>query len=171
MSDARWWIEAEGRIWGPYPPGRLRTFREEGRLGASTLVAEGRDGPFTPAALEPGLSDLFRDEAAPRPLDAAPTPTPAERTLLVLGPAEATEGFEAALGGHGPWACVGPGAWLLRARESPAALRNALSRRVRDGVLLVVEAPLEAAAWFNLPGEADRALRRLWAGPAKVETT
>ena len=59
---------------------------------------------------------------------------------------------------------IRPGVWLLRAAMTPSALRNALSRRLGAAdVLLVVEAPLAQAAWFNLDGEADRALRSLWA--------
>jgi hypothetical protein len=42
-------------------------------------------------------------------------------------------------------------------------LRNALSRRLRDGdALLVVEAPLERTAWFNLDQVSEQDLRRLW---------
>ena len=54
--------------------------------------------------------------------------------------------------------------WLVRARTGASALRNALTRRIgSDDALMVVEAPLEQAAWFNLAGDADRTMRQLWA--------
>ena len=113
----------------------------------------------------PALQHLFDGpDTASAPAAAA---VPELRALLVMADAGArgSDGFEAALGAHGESVQVRPGVWLLQARESAAGLRNALSRRVGpDGVLLIVEAPLSAGAWFNLDGETDRALRRLWAG-------
>ena len=161
MSAPRWWIEAEGRSWGPYPAERLAAFQDEGRFGAASLVSQAENGPFAPAALEPGLQALFGSEPPEAPV------APQVRTLLVF--ADAGDGaamFEASLGGHGEAVRVRPGLWLVRARETAAALRNALSRRLRAGeALLVVEAELADAAWFNLDGDTDRALRKVWAQP------
>ncbi len=178
MSDERWWIEAQGRAWGPYAVERLPGFRDEGRLGPASRVASTPDGPFAAAGDTPALADLFvpasdprastrrADAAAAEPSDAYAAAT-ASRTLLVV--TDAPEGelapFEAALAGHGETLRVRSGLWLVRAREGAGPLRNALSRRLRGpAMLLVTEAPLAAAAWFNLDGETDRALRRLWAG-------
>ena len=177
----RWWIEAQDRVWGPYPAERLAVFREEGRLGAASLVGADPAGPFAPAALVAELSALFgdldgaEDRAQPDPEEPAPAKpaperraaaTPARRPLLVLTDAQdpARRDLETALGAYGETVRVRPGLWLVRAREGAAALRNALSRRLRGAdMLLVVEAPLAAAAWFNLDGATDRGLRRLWA--------
>ena len=164
MSGDRWWIAAQGRTWGPYPAGRLAAFRDQGRLGPQSLLAREEAGPFAPAADTPELAELFAvAEAEEEPVSAAP----ASRPLLVLTDAPAAEisALEAALGGHGEAVRVRPGLWLVRAWEGAPSLRNALSRRLRgDAMLLVVEASLPDAAWFNLDGETDRALRRLWAG-------
>lgn len=178
MSAGRWWIAAEGRTWGPYPDARLTGFRDEGRFGPESLVAREEAGPFAPAAETPELARLFAAEGPGDPEAAAGTlsgeveasaATPASRPLLVLTDAPQAEhpAFEAALGGHGEAVRLRPGLWLARVHAGAAALRNALSRRM-DGasMLLVVEAPLSAAAWFNLDGGTDRALRRLWAEPA-----
>ena len=170
-STERWWIEADGRVWGPYPAGRLAQFRDEGRLGAGSLMARDPAGPFAPAALQPALAGLFdglQDDvsAAEAPTETVAT-APSPRPLLVVtdAPDAVHDGLEAALGGHGEVVRVRPGLWLVRAREGPAALRNALSRRLRgEAMLLVVEAPLSLAAWFNLDGATDSALRRLWTG-------
>lgn len=77
----------------------------------------------------------------------------------------AVDRFEAALAGYGPFARVQPGVWLVRARLGPAALRNGLTRRLGSAdALLVLGASLDQAAWFNIDGQADRAIRQLWAG-------
>ena len=71
--------------------------------------------------------------------------------------------FLAILGAAGPGVTIRPGLWLLQARTNAATLRNLLSRRLGDAdALLVIEAPLEQVAWFNLEPARDRELRRLW---------
>ena len=56
-----------------------------------------------------------------------------------------------------------PGLWLVRAKLGPAGLRNALTRRLEsEDCVMVIAAPLNQAAWFNLDGETDRTLRQLW---------
>ncbi len=174
MSAPAWWIEADGRVWGPYPADRLARFKAEGRLGAASLVADVAEGPFAPAALEPRLAALFPEAAAAsaEPRERTPQPDkPPRRALLVIADLGQTppESLEAALGAHGEWVRVRQGAWLVRAPDGAPALRNALSRRLRPGeALLAAEARCEDAAWFNLDGDTDRALRRLWAEPPGV---
>ena len=71
--------------------------------------------------------------------------------------------FEAALAAYGPFQAIQPGLWLVRAAMGPAPLRNGLSRRLRsEDALLVVEASLSGAAWFNLESATERTLRQLW---------
>jgi hypothetical protein len=89
------------------------------------------------------------------------------RPLLVFAALASLEepAFEAALAIHGPYVRIAAGLWLVKARLGPAALRNALSRRLRaDDTLLVAEAPLDRAAWFNLDLAEERKLRTFWAG-------
>jgi hypothetical protein len=69
----RWYVEAAGKIWGPYADDRLVAFADEGRIGVSTLVAVSPEGPFRPAAQLPELADLFPGVEPPRP---APEPIP-----------------------------------------------------------------------------------------------
>ena len=72
--------------------------------------------------------------------------------------------FEAAVAAQGECVRISPGLWLVRARCAAAPLRNLLSRRLREGdVLVVAEVDAAQAAWFALPGETDRTLRRLLA--------
>ena len=170
-----WFVQAAGRVWGPYPDARIEDFVGEGRVAADTLMATSAEGPFHPAARQARLHRLFGDAApapgAPAPVEAVPDRAGAH----ALGPARALmvwaglksqrpERFEQAVAAHGPFVRVGADLWLVRTRLSPPGLRNALTRRLDAAdALMVVEAPLDQAAWFNLDGDADRTLRQLWA--------
>ena len=104
-------------------------------------------------------------QAAPQAVHAAPRPTGPTEPLLVwaeLSPAS-TPGFHAALALAGSGATIRPGLWLVRTPESVAVLRNRLSRALGAAdALMVVHAPIDQAAWFNLDPARDRELRRLW---------
>ena len=169
-SDDRLWIEADGRVWGPYPASSLPRFRDEGRIDTSSRVGRAASGPFSPIAHDPDLAGLFDDAPGAPESEAEPLSVkPSLRPLLVMtdADAETLTGFEVALQGHGEAVRVRSGLWLVRAGASAAALRNTLSRSLRaTDTLMVVEAPLAGAAWFNLDGQTDRALRRLWAEAA-----
>ena len=96
----------------------------------------------------------------PAALEAAPL-----RPLLVWAQlsARSSPGFQSALTSSGAGVTIRPGLWLVQGRMGAAALRNLLSRTLGDGdALLVVEASLDQAAWFNLDPARDRELRRLW---------
>ena len=121
-----------------------------------------------PVAPRPALVQATPSLAAPAPrVPQSPIPlaTGADRPLLVwasVGPV-GIEPFEQLLAIHGPQVRLGPGLWLVRARMPAAGLRNALSRRLRGAeALMVVEASMTDAAWFNLDGAVDRAARSLW---------
>jgi hypothetical protein len=188
-SSHMWYVRAAGGVWGPYPEARVAGFVAEGRVRAETPISPWAEGPFTPAAANPEFHLLFAKAAqsprpeAPAPVTAVPRPAAAERPEPSATPAprEATPGtgplrilviwaavdperlpaFHAVLGGLGAGVTVQPGLWLVQARAAPAAVRNALSRRLAAAdQLLVVEATLDQAAWFNLP--RDRDIRALW---------
>ena len=174
-AERVWYVQAEGRVWGPYAEARVAAFVAEGRVGPATLLGEDVAGPFAAAAAQPMLRHLFAPVAAtisPQAPISAPavTPTPqpggAARPLLVFASFRSGDeaALEAALAIHGPYERVSRGVWLVRARMGAAGLRNVLSRRFRAGdTLLVVEADLEEAAWFNLDQAEERRLRALWA--------
>jgi len=215
-----WYIQAAGRVWGPYPHTRMAEFVSEGRLSPSSLVGAQPGGPFGAAERRRELLDLFApampEAAAPglqRPDPIREPARPAERqrpesSSAVAAPPEpiaetdwfaelATQPalqspianastvppramvvwadlasltpvrFEAVLAAYGPYTAIRPGLWLVQARMSPSALRNALSRRLRtEDALLVMQAPLEHVAWFNLAPTAERDLRHLWGNSA-----
>ena len=180
-AGAGWYVEAAGRIWGPYPEDRIEVFIGEGRVAPETPLATDKAGPFTPADRCARFRPLFpKEDQRPEPSRPPRRPVETERPLtLGLGAPETEpprpllvwaqlahpQGFEAALGAYGPAVRIERELWLVRARSSPAALRNALSRRLEaDDILMVVEAQLAQTAWFNLDDTTDRAVRRLWLG-------
>lgn len=178
-----WYVRAAEGVWGPYPESRIAAFVAEGRVAGETPLSPWAAGPFTPAKANAEFAAFFEPRpahAAPAQPRAAPSPAaplqapeaPADgprRPVLVLaeiGEASAP-GFHAALAAMGPGVTIRPGLWLVLSGEGAAALRNRLSRRLGAAdTLLVVEAPLEQAAWFNLEPARDRELRRLWSVPA-----
>lgn len=176
-----WWLQAAGKLYGPYSEGQLTEFLAQGRLALGSLMARAPEGPFAPAGTWPALAGLFAPpdpfaQEPPRPevRPAAPAAEvasavagpAAERSLLVLAGLRDTTAaaLEAQLLTFGACVRVKGTLWLCKARLPAAGLRNALSRRLgADEFLLVLEAEQAAAAWYNLDGETDRALRRLWA--------
>jgi len=55
---------------------------------------------------------------------------------------------------------IATGLWLLAARVSAAEIRNRLSARLgRDDVFVAAKIDGQDAAWFNLGGDVDAALR------------
>jgi hypothetical protein len=174
-----WFVQAAGKVWGPYPEARIEAFVAEGRVASETLLASAAQGPFHPAGHQAKLHRLFGDAVAepaieparpaPEPASYAPAPAyapgPAKALMVWAGlKSQRPERFEQAIAAHGPFVRVGSDLWLVRTRMGASALRNALTRRLDAAdALMVVEAPLEQAAWFNLDGDADRTIRQLWA--------
>jgi hypothetical protein len=167
---------AEGRVSAatPVSPWSSGPFAPAADMPEFAEVLRARQAGPAPAVTEMQPPAPQRSQPMPQPRT-SPEPGPhlagavpaagAARPLLVWAflASVAPVAFEAALGAFGPCVSIRPGLWLVQARVGSAPLRNALSRRLRDGdALLVVEAPLERAAWFNLDQVSESELRRLW---------
>src|ERR1700679_2630988 len=74
MSDS-WFVNVQGRAYGPYSAEQMQGFAAEGRLAAHSLVTRAGDTEFRAAADEPELAALF------------PTPAPAAETVRAAEPA------------------------------------------------------------------------------------
>jgi hypothetical protein len=138
----------------------------QGRVGLSQIQAQSQPPARIQASPEPSRWQAAdpAPAAAARPVEATPG---LARPLLVFAQltSVAPATFNAALARLGACAQVRPDLWLVRSSLGAAALRNLLSAHLTGGdSLLVVEAPLEQAAWFNLAPAHDRDLRRLWSG-------
>ena len=132
-------------------------------VGSAALAIGSATTATRSAALDPRQSV----ETLPAALvDSGPA-----RPVLVWAQLSATSApnFLAILGAAGAGVTIRPGLWLVQARTNAATLRNLLSRRLGPAdALLVIEAPLEQVAWFNLDPARDRELRRLWSAPGVV---
>jgi hypothetical protein len=186
-----WFVQAAGQVWGPYSPVRLARFVAEGRVTPQSLLSVQRDGPFHPAERWESLGALFqapkpyrhqpapmatpkpsppepsRPEPEPEPQPEPEAPTASARPLLVWAELSSlsADQFESLLARHGTAVAIRPTVWLLQAGLDPAALRNTLSRRLTGAdALMIVHAPLDQAAWFNLDSAAERRLRQVWGG-------
>jgi hypothetical protein len=121
---------------------------------------------------QPTPSAPSKPEMQPAPSPKLDTPEPSPSTaptrplLVCAGLTSLTADlFEALLGRYGAVVAVRPTVWLVQARCDPATLRNAVSRRLTGAdALVIVHAPLDQAAWFNLDSAAERRLREVWAG-------
>ncbi len=159
------------------PPQRSRAaFQPPGVAELAPAAPAARSSPVRatppgaprPAAPHPPAAPNPAPAPRPAPVAARPAPRPVRvgvRALLAVAAVEpAREGaLEQALAAWGPAVRAAAGVWLVRADSDAAAVRNGVSHALRGPeALLVVEASPHHAAWFNLDGEADLALRRLW---------
>ena len=67
-----WFVQAAGKVWGPYPEARIQAFVAEGRVAAETLLGVAPEGPFHPAARHGRLSSLFGDPVEAHASPASP---------------------------------------------------------------------------------------------------
>jgi hypothetical protein len=71
--------------------------------------------------------------------------------------------FEAALVHIGPFAPIGPGAWIVRSRMTAGQIRNRLTPHLgRGDRCTVIDASRDRMAWFNLGPEVEINLREIW---------
>ena len=118
---------------------------------------------ITAPAPAPAVSYVSAPRLEPPAAVASPS-----RALLVSADLSSLSSvaFESALAEQGRFAGVRLDMWLVRTPLDATALRNRLSRRLgAEDTLLVVDAPLDRAAWFNLDPEAEWNLRQLWNAP------
>jgi len=128
--------------------------------------------PAPIAAPQPTQTAEPKPEAEPKPAPRPDPPQPAPaaaptRPLLVWADLVSVrvDQFEALVARYGAAVAIRPTLWLVQARCDAAALRNALSRRLTGAdALMIVHAPLDQTAWFNLDSAAERTLRQVWGG-------
>ncbi len=163
-SASQWWVEANGKPYGPYSMAQLSRFVAEGRVRASTRVSESADGAWVEARQVMGLMGPTRgenDNAA----DAANIFVHAE---IRSG---AQHEFAAALEALGSMCELAPGLFLVRTRFSAGIVRNTLSQTLMAGDrFAVIDATRNRFAWFNLGPEIDARVSTVWNGPLRADT-
>ena len=189
MSDS-WFINVQGRAYGPYTEAQMQGFAAEGRLAPHSLVTRAGATEFRAASDEPGLALLFPQPKAVaetiHPNEPAAVPTfgrqddgdvPERSHVVIVADmkSRSVQGLEEEIYNLGPAYPLFPQVWLLATEHPVNAVRNLLVQKLgKMDVLFVVDATHNKAAWFNFGPEADTRIRRIWTKPvdaAKIQAT
>ncbi|HEX3674508.1 MAG TPA: DUF4339 domain-containing protein [Rhizomicrobium sp.] len=186
MSDT-WFVNVQGRAYGPYSEAQMEGFVAEGRLAAHSLVTRAGETEFRSAGDEPVFATLFQQQqqqaVAEAVTPAEPTAAPissfgrhdvepdavAERAHFIIVAdmkSRSVQGLEEEIYNLGPAYAILPQVWILSTDQSVNTVRNLLIQKLgKLDVLFVVDAAHNKAAWFNFGPEADSRIRRIWAKP------
>jgi hypothetical protein len=155
-AEPRCFVQAKGRVFGPYTRAQLAAYATQGRLAPSSRVSQCVNSEWRAA---PDVEAL---------LDIVGTPQPSQaRAANILVFAEtntlSSDTLETLLQDFGATAPIATGLWLLRTRHTAPAVRNALSQRMKAGDrLFVLDATRDKLAWFNLGPMSDARVREIW---------
>ena len=161
IDPAHWRVLSNSTVYGPYTLAQMQTFVREGRVSASTKVAEGDGGAFLKAG-EHG--PLARFLSAARPVrERVPDDEPQNYMVVTSLKGIAPHEFTSALNVLGRFAEVMPGTWVLRSRERPAIIRKTLNSVIEiSDKVMIMNATTGRLAWFNLGPDADVHIRKIW---------
>jgi len=170
MSDS-WFVNVQGRAYGPYSEAQMQDFAVEGRLAPHSLVTRAGETEFRAASDEPGLALIFPQS---RPAEAVAPDAPAaaqafgrqddgdapERSHVVIiadMKSRSVQGLEEEIHNLGSAYPLFPQVWLLATEQPVNAIRNLLVQKLgKMDVLFVVDAT---------HNKADTRIRRIWTKP------
>ncbi|HEY1632236.1 MAG TPA: DUF4339 domain-containing protein [Rhizomicrobium sp.] len=183
MSD-NWFVNVQGRAYGPYTVQQMEGFVAEGRLAAHSLVTRAGDTEFHAAGDEPEFTGLFQQHKAKAEAIAPAEPAtpsfgrsdaedgPNERAHFVViadMKSRSVQGLEEEIYNLGPAYPILPQVWIVATEHTVNAVRNLLVTKLgKLDVLFVVDASRNKAAWFNFGPEADSRIRRIWVKPQEA---
>ncbi len=178
MSDT-WFVNVQGRAYGPYSDQQMEGFVAEGRLAAHSLITRAGDTEFHSAGDEPAFAALFAQNKAKAEAIQPAEPvaahsfgrheleeTPADRSHFIIiadMKSRSVQGLEEEIYNLGPAYPLLPQVWLVATEQPVNTVRNLLIQKLgKLDVLFVVDATNNKAAWFNFGPEADSRIRRIW---------
>ncbi|HEY2071491.1 MAG TPA: DUF4339 domain-containing protein [Rhizomicrobium sp.] len=194
MSDT-WFVNVQGRAYGPYSTEQMEGFVTEGRLAAHSLITRAGETEFRAAGDESAFVDLFQQNkakaetitpgaataAAPAPQQFGrhdveePTGERSHFVIVADMKSRSVQGLEEEIYNLGTAHAILPQVWILATEQPINAVRNLLVQKLgKLDVLFVVDASHNKAAWFNFGPEADSRIRRIWVkqqDPAKLQAT
>jgi hypothetical protein len=185
MSDS-WFVNVQGRAYGPYTEAQMQGFAAEGRLAPHSLVTRAGETEFRAASDEPDLALLFQQpqpaveaSRAEEPIqtfgrqDGGDTPERSHVIIIADMKSRSVQGLEEEIYNLGPGYPLFPQVWLIATEQPVNTIRNLLVQKLgKMDVLFVVDATHNKAAWFNFGPEADTRIRRIWTKPvdaAKIQ--
>ena len=178
MSDT-WFVNVQGRAYGPYSEAQMEGFVAEGRLAAHSLITRAGETEFRSAGDEPAFAGLFPAPKAvaetirsPEPIaasfgrssDAEPEGDARAHFVIIADmKSRSVQGLEEEIFNLGTAHAILPQVWILATEQPVNAVRNLLVQQLgKLDVLFVVDATHNKAAWFNFGPEADSRIRRIW---------
>jgi hypothetical protein len=190
----QWWVQAQGRSFGPFTIEQMVEFVSQDRIAGHTLVCATGDAVWRQAGDVARLSTALLSRRFPAavpadaPVAAATVKSePVARTTvsgdvtgdlngaganmlicaLIHSPAAAR--FEGALRDLGMGAQLWSGAWLLRTGATVAQVRKRLAAMLEpQDQLVVIDASHNRIGWLNLGPEAEAHLRAVWNQPVRL---
>ena len=167
MSPANWWVNTNNKVYGPYSAAQMSRFIGEGRVIATTLVADKPEGAeWTEARYVPDLRGALHEERTTfhtQRVDRRKQIASANMLVWADIVTGASMRFEHELRQLGPVAEVIPGLYILRTTRTAGVVRNALSQALdRGDKFLVMDSSRDRLAWFNLGPEVDVHIRNVW---------
>lgn len=165
QDDPLWWVQVQGKAYGPYSPTQIQAF-----------LAEGRVKPHTPVSLEPESGWRSAQEAGltnpgqptlSSPIGADPDQDARLANMIVWAdlPSGGEDHVDTTLEQFGARARIGRDLWVLRTTHPAAVIRAAIADGLAAGErFLVVDANRGRLAWSNLGLDAEASLRRVWDG-------
>jgi hypothetical protein len=184
MTDT-WFVNVQGRAYGPYSAEQMEGFVGEGRLAAHSLITRAGETEFRAAGDEPEFTALFQQSKAEAEAIQPAEPAPAasfgrhdaeestgERSHFIIVAdmkSRSVQGLEEEIYNLGPAYAVLPQVWVVATEQTVNTVRNLLVQKLgKLDVLLVVDATNNKAAWFNFGPEADSRIRRIWVKPSEA---
>jgi hypothetical protein len=175
MSETQqphWFVNAGGKVFGPYTIAQLTEFAQQDRLRSTSVVKLGETGEWMQAAVEPRVGALFdRDTTAAPPPPVAPLERRKElqaSNVVVVGQfrSRSVETFERALGQFGEVLAITATAWVLRTDLAIGVLRNDLVKFLgASDRLFIVDGKNGKVTWSNFgPSEEARMRKFIAAG-------
>ncbi|MCP5432516.1 MAG: DUF4339 domain-containing protein [Alphaproteobacteria bacterium] len=170
---ARWRVRIGERVYGPYGADQIKTYVDEGRILATSLLAPEGSEDWRKAARHPELAVYFAhasevtregtNESAQE--GAAATKPDGEGNVLIFleDRWRPDNALESAIRKLGRAQRIHPSLWVLRTRFSAHAIRSHLSQYLDENDhLFVVDATNDQAASYNMGPDADTRLNAVW---------
>lgn len=175
IDPAQWRVLVRGTVYGPYTLGQVRSFVEEGRLGAHSKIAKGEFAPFERVDNVGDLEDLFETgevETEAENVQTEPPEAPQSDTgnfiIFVQGGENSEDAYDAVfdvLSRIGHVAEAMPNVFILKADIRTGDLQRQINNAVdQDVSVLIVNASRNRLAWCHLDQDASEHLRSVWDG-------
>ncbi|MEM9669879.1 MAG: DUF4339 domain-containing protein [Pseudomonadota bacterium] len=171
IDPAIWRVFVGDEPYGPYTLGQVRSFIDEGRVTAKTLITKAGRDALVPASTVAELQDTFvlrKDDAA---ADSEETGTTANYVITTDLKRTSEVDLIICLNGLGEFTSVLPGTFVLSSPRRLHDVQKTISAATTlDDQIIIVNASTGRLGWLNIGTDTDIHLRELWAKAEEEET-